>query len=171
MQYLGVVVPVLVFGTGFVLGWLRRHQETPLRREVKAQRVILRTNVTAKLVSVIAGNLVFRGLTKLTIRPNAFDVSAAFPLARAVFNQEYYFRARETTIEMSPGMRKDWILFTGRRQNGRGVQLLVSTTNYPIREIWDALVGAGAVPIGPPPQAPFKDLPQPPPYESQASHD
>jgi hypothetical protein len=89
----------------------------------------------------------------LVVRGDTFEVCCTVPLFRVVSAMEYYFRARETTIEVSgvPSfMRKvDWILIRGQ-QRGKRTEIAVASQDY-LYDAWVALVRAGAVPAGPPP--------------------
>ena len=87
-----------------------------------------------------------RGPLELVVRGDAFEVMHVFPLARFLFRQQWAYGARDTTIEAVPGLLHDWIevcgqpagpvIWIGRRRRGLN------------RQIWDALVLAGAQPIG-----------------------
>ena len=65
-----------------------------------------------------------------------------------MFCQDYSYRATEVTIEMLPGLRHDWIEIDGPPRAGARTQIGSRDRN---RQIWYALLGAGARPIGPPP--------------------
>jgi len=69
--------------------------------------------------------------------------------------EEYYFRARETAIQVrrepSRPFELRWIVVTGRT-DGKDVRLAISTRNaHQLSQVWNALADAGAVPVGPPP--------------------
>ena len=78
---------------------------------------------------------------------------------------EYFFKAGETTIELrhaAPRMRRmktqDWII-AKTRHSSRDLQISFTTYNYTNTSIpaaWDALVRAGAIPIGPTPAGDFR---------------
>jgi hypothetical protein len=90
-----------------------------------------------------------RGPLDLTVRGDAFEVSHPFPLARLLFGQKYAYRAGDTTIEVTPGLLHDWIELRGQSA-GPAALIWIGRRNLN-RQIWDALVRAGAHPTGPPP--------------------
>lgn len=90
------------------------------------------------------------GMLRLTVRGDLFELSHPFPLARSLFGQDYCYRAEDTTIELVPGLWHDWIEIGG--QPGTGLSPMMIGRRKMTRQIWDALVNAGAHPIGPPPQ-------------------
>jgi hypothetical protein len=97
------------------------------------------------------------GPMSVIVHGDAFEVSCTLAALRAAFGMEYYFEARETTVGVSrlrsPIYRSDWIVVTGQ-QTGREIQLAIMKKNgHELHAIWSALVGAGAVPVGAPPQA------------------
>ncbi len=77
-----------------------------------------------------------------------------------VIGPQFYFRAPETTIELSRNplriygvdSRREWIIMRGR-QDGREFQLAM-TKRYFLDDVWTALAAAGAVPTsgGPSPR-------------------
>jgi hypothetical protein len=137
-QDLGLIATAVFFAIIFGLIWLRRRNEAPLRHEVRAQPVTFRKSVTARG---------FHQDMNLIVHGDAIEISFA-PL-RIVFGVEYYFRACEAKVELHHGIRGDWIRITGKT-NGKNFEFLI-TSRYGLREAWEALAGAGAVPIGPPP--------------------
>ncbi len=89
---------------------------------------------------------------------DAIEVSSSVAPLRVVMGLEYYFPAAQTSIELSrsPSLiyRGDWIVLTGR-QAGKDIQVAITTMNdYTLLDAWNALVGAGAIPAGLPPQVP-----------------
>lgn len=91
-----------------------------------------------------------RGGLRLTVRGDLFEVSHPFPLARFLVGQDYCYRAEDTTVELVPGLWYDWIEIGG--QPGTGLSPMRIGRRKMTRQIWDALVNAGAQPIGPSPQ-------------------
>ena len=71
---------------------------------------------------------------------------------------EYYFPAAETSIELS---RSPSLIYRGTGlssragQAGKDIQVAIKTMNdYTLLAAWNALVTAGAIPAGLPPQVP-----------------
>jgi hypothetical protein len=87
-----------------------------------------------------------RGPLDLVVRGDAFEVSHPFPLARFLFGQEYAYRASDATIEIVPGLLHQWIELHGQ-PGGPPARIWIGRRNLN-RQIWDALVRAGAHPIG-----------------------
>ena len=124
--------------------WSRRRREEPLRKEMQARAVMTVMTFQARVVTEDRGGL------RLTVRGDLFEVSHPFPLARFLFGQDYCYRAEDTTVELVPGLWYDWIEIGG--QPGTGLSPMRIGRRKTTRQIWDALVRAGAQPIGPPPQ-------------------
>ena len=124
--------------------WSRRRREEPLRKEMQARAVMAVMTFQARVVTEDRGTL------RLTVRGDLFEVSHPFPLARFLFGQDYCYRAEDTTVELVPGLWYDWIEIGG--QPGTGLSPMRIGRRKMTRQIWDALVRAGAQPIGPPPQ-------------------
>jgi hypothetical protein len=124
--------------------WSRRRREEPLRKEMQARAVMMVMTFQARVVTEDRGGL------RLTVRGDLFEVSYPFPLARFLFGQDYCYRAEDTTVELVPGLWHDWIEIGG--QPGTGLSPMRIGRRKMTRQIWDALVRAGAQPIGPPPQ-------------------
>ena len=134
MQY--VMLAAVVAGFSVVLGgvWLRRRREAPLRREIRAQDVTFRTGVAVRLKESHGwgGWLDLKSVMALVVRSDAIEISSmAWPI-RVVMGEEYYFRARETTIQVrrepSRPFELKWIVVTGRK-DGKDVKLAISTGN------------------------------------------
>lgn len=124
--------------------WSRRRREAPLRKEMQARAVMAVMTFQARVVTEDRGGL------RLTVRGDLFEVSHPFPLARFLFGQDYCYRAEDTTVELVPGLWYDWIEIGG--QQGTGLSPMRIGRRKMTRQIWDALVRAGAQPIGPPPK-------------------
>lgn len=150
MQYVLVVVVVGAFAVLFGKIWLKRRQEAPLRREARAQDITFRTRLdNVKERTLQDWSTALYGEIYLIVRADAFEISCAISPIRVVLGLEYYFRARETTIEVSwlPGIpKRDWIIVTSR-QLGKEVRLAIAQKRN-LRDSWNVLVAAGAVPVG-----------------------
>ncbi len=86
----------------------------------------------------------------LYVRGDAIEISSLLTPIRVLAGMEFYFRAPETSIEVSrdPAVQ-NWIVLTGSR-DGREVKLALAPGKW-LHEAWDALVSAGAEPVGPAP--------------------
>lgn len=98
----------------------------------------------------------------LHVRYDSFDISSTFLPFRVVMGMEYYFKSSETSIETSRApsrsSRLKWIVVTGR-QRGYEIKLAITNPNEgQLHDAWNALVAAGATPIGPPPRDPYLAL-------------
>src|SRR5215470_17247709 len=158
MQY--VMVAVVVTGFSLIYGriWLRRHRETLLRREIRARDITFRTGLDR--VTVIEPGWLQPGSdfevpmsspVELIVRGDSFEVSSAYSFGRVVMGMEYYFRARETSVELNRSIPRIYgadvpprIVVRGWQQ-GRKIQLTITQKQDPL-EIWNALAAAGAVP-------------------------
>ncbi len=158
MQY--VLVAVVVAGLSLIYGriWLRRRRETPLRREIRARDITFR--VTLDRVGVREpgwlqpdsdSGVPVSSPVELIVRGDAFEISSARSLGRAVMGLEYFFRARETSVELNRPSPRIYGIDTPPRiivrgwRAGRKIQLTVWQKNDPLG-IWNALTEAGAVP-------------------------
>jgi hypothetical protein len=135
----------------FGLFSFKYHLNAPVRREIRAKDVIFRTSVQARVVTSLFGEVAINGSVKLIVRTDAFEVSHPFLPVRIVLGQEYFFKAKEVTIEMREGMwNREWIVIKGETS---GSQAQISITNrHNLHVAWNALASSGAVPVGPPPQ-------------------
>lgn len=154
MQY--ALLACVVVGLTIVYGRivLRRRRETPLRHEIRAQGITFRTGLDhIRTVTSRGWRTGPYGLIELIVRADGFEISSAIPPVRVALGLEYYFRARDTTIEVSrlpSGIYKsDWIVITDQRLDK--VTKLAITQKNNLYETWNALVRVGAVPLGPPP--------------------
>jgi hypothetical protein len=138
---------VVVFSVVFVMSRRRRRFETPLRIAASAREVPTFITSVAARVSWLGQEVSVKGRLQLVIWGDIVEVSQPLPLARFITGQEYFFLARETTVTIIPG-RQDWILIEGHWR-GRLTQVWVSDGGM-TREIWNALVRAGASPGEPP---------------------
>ena len=175
MQWVLLAVVVTAFALGFGQVWLRRRREAPLRREIRSQNVTFWTSLTEVAVKEPYGWprwLALNSVMALYVRGDSFEISSTVPPIRVLMGEEYYFRARETFIETSrdPNILHsalNWIVVTGS-QRGEEIKLAITKRNESqLYDAWNALVAAGAVPIGQPPQAQIDRLP-PSPYDQLA---
>jgi hypothetical protein len=126
--------------------WPRQRGEASLRKEMRARPVVdfrARVDVKADMLGIM---LTARGPLDIVVRGDAFEVSHPFPPARFLFAQEYAYRAGDTTIEVVPGLWHDWIEVQG--QPGEPAAWIWIGRRNLNRQIWDALVDAGAHPLG-----------------------
>jgi hypothetical protein len=91
----------------------------------------------------------------LYVRGDSFDISSTNLPIRVVMGMEYYFKASGTSIETSRGLSRNsalnWIVVTGS-QRREEIKLAITHGNEGLlHDSWNALVAAGAIPIGPPP--------------------
>jgi len=159
MQYVFLALVLTVLTISVVRMQLGRRDSVPLRREAEGQEITFRLRLDNVRVFEKSGAADARGGMALIVRTDTFEVTATTQLFRSIFGMEYYFRARDTTIEMGElpplslfGGKKAWILVRGQR-GSRTTGLAIASKNY-MYDAWVALVGAGAVPIGPPPPMP-----------------
>ena len=137
----------LNFAARAVASWPRRQREGPLRNEIQARPVVtFQARVDVRAKGMLGAMLSQRGPLYLIVCGDAFEVSHPFPLARFVFGQDYCYRAEDTTIEVVPGPRHDWIEISGQ-PIGSAAPIWIGRRDIN-RQIWDALVRAGAHPIG-----------------------
>jgi hypothetical protein len=141
---LGILV--LGFTVLCVMSWRSRRFEAPLRRAARARPVrTFGMSVDAR-VSRQGMELPVKGRLDLVVWGDIVEVSHPFVLARFIFGQEYFFLASETTVKIIPG-RRNWILIEGHWR-GRTTRVWVARRDM-TREIWHALIHAGASPGGP----------------------
>jgi hypothetical protein len=165
MQY--VFLAVVLAGVAVSLGqvWLKRRREAPLRREIRGQDVTFLVRLPQVKVSEGYGWprwLSLNSSMALTVRRDSFDVSSVTPPIRLVMGMEYCFKASETSIETSRDPSRNsalnWIVVTGS-QAGREIRLAITQGNErQLHDAWNALVAAGAIPVGPPPVDPHPAL-------------
>lgn len=137
----------LVFAAFAVAASLRRQRVGPLRQEMQARpAVTFRARVDVK-ANVLGIMLPARGRLDLIVRSDAFEVSHPVALARFLFGQDYCYRAEDTTVRTVPGLLCDWIEIDGPPVTPADrIQIRRRDMN---RQIWDALISAGAHPTGP----------------------
>ena len=152
-------------GLGLILGKWHRN---PLRRQMQTQPIAYRTElyrVKFPDPSWWASGDPTRGMLELIIRGDIVRVGAPSWL---VIGPQCYFRAPETTIELSRNPmriygiygRREWIVVRGK-QDGREFKLSM-TRRYFLEDVWNALVAAGAVPTSAGPEVNFRrGLPAP----------
>jgi hypothetical protein len=161
MQYVALAVIVVVALAVLVSGLRAWARNASLRREMRARAITFRTELDWVKIpdppwwAPWAPGEGRRGMV-LVIRGDMFRVGLFLGLA-----PQYYFRAPETTIELSRNLlriseaqtSREWIVVTGR-QAGREFRLPMTTRHF-LDRVWNALVAAGAVPTsgGPSPQS------------------
>jgi hypothetical protein len=163
MQYVFLAVVLAGFAIGLGQIWFRRRGESPLRHEIRSQNVTFRTGLTE--VKVKEGHgwpewLPLRSSMALYVRGDSFDISSTTLPIRVVMGMEYYFKARETSIETSRepsrNSKMNWIVVTGSRR-GQEIKLAITNGNENrLHDAWNSLVSVGAIPVGLPPGAAFR---------------
>jgi hypothetical protein len=147
-----VVLTLTILAAAFaaiaVVAWRRRHHGAPLRQQMRARPVTFRAPVDVK-ANALGMMVSEHGPLDLIMHGDAIEVSHPFPFARFLFGQEYCYRAEDTTIKVVPGSRHDWIEIQGQ-PTGTATRIQIRRPDMN-RQIWDALVRAGAHPIGPAP--------------------
>lgn len=145
----GVAFLALLFAAFAVAASSRRRRNGPLRQEMRARPTLMfraRVDVKANILGIMVPA---RGRLDLIVREGAFEVSHPSPLARFLFGQDYCYRAGDTTVQAIPGLLRDWIEIGGQAVDPADrIQVRRRNAN---RQIWDALISAGAHPIGPSP--------------------
>jgi hypothetical protein len=158
MQY--VMLAVVVAGLSFIYGriWLGRHRDVPLRREIRARDITFRAGLYR--VTVVEPGWWLPGSdfevpisspVELIIRGDAFEISSGLSLGRVVMGLEYFFRARETSVELNRPVPRIYGKDTFPRiivrgwHAGKKIQLTIRQKNDPLL-IWNALIEVGAVP-------------------------
>jgi hypothetical protein len=155
MLYVAIAVVVVVAVSSIAPVARMHHRNAPLRREMKAQAVTFRTDlrwvkISARPWWLYGAEDGMKGL-ELTVQGDMFRVGDFFS---ALIGMDYYFRAWETTVEVSRdplgicgiGGKREWIVVTGT-QDGRDFRLEM-TKKYFLDDVWNALVRAGAVARG-----------------------
>jgi hypothetical protein len=123
----------------------RRRREAPLRQQMGARPVTFRAGVDVK-ANILGIMLPTSGPFNLIVHGDAIRVSNPFPPARLLLGYEYCYRAEDTTIKAVAGLSHDWIEIEGQ-PTGTAARIQIGRRNTN-RQIWDALVHAGAQPIG-----------------------
>jgi hypothetical protein len=126
----------------------RRPWEEPLRKELQARPLTFRASVDVK-VGAVDPMESKSGLFSLSVHGDAFEVSDAVPLFRFLNGDGYCYRAEDTTVEMVGGVLHDWIEVCALPGTG-AIRIRIGRRKMN-RQLWDALVTAGAQPIGLPP--------------------
>jgi hypothetical protein len=140
---LTVALLALVFTAFAVVAASKRRSMEPVKQEMQPRPVMAswsRVDVKANILGVM---LDANGRFHLTVRDGGFEVRHPFVLARFLFGQDYCYRAADTTIRVVPGFLGDWIEIEG--QPAGRIRIRQKNMN---RQIWDALIRAGARPIG-----------------------
>jgi hypothetical protein len=158
MQY--VMLAVVVAALSFIYGraWLGRHRDAPLRREIRARDITFQARLYRVTVlepgSWLPGGdfeVPISSPVELIIRSDAFEISSGLSLGRMAMGLEYFFRARETSVELNRRVPRIYGKDTFPRiivrgwHAGKKIQLTIRQKNDPL-PIWNALIEAGAVP-------------------------
>jgi hypothetical protein len=127
-------------------GW---RAEAPLREEIRARpETNFRTQVAIKVPLFGRVGLPLRNPLDLAVHGDVFEITQRSRFARHVFDREYCFRARETSIEVARSPLRTWIIIRGG-QSGTGPVWI--SHSHQLGPIWDALITAGAQPASSPP--------------------
>jgi hypothetical protein len=121
--------------------WHRVRWERPLRQAIRGRPVTFRAQVELQDE---------RGAVSLSVHGDAFEVVQGFPVIGFLNGTDYCYRGPDTTLEATHGWRHDWIEIRGLP--GTGAAPIRIGRRKMNRQLWDVLVGAGAHPIGPPPE-------------------
>lgn len=156
MEYALPAIVAAVFTIGLGQVWLRRRREAPLRWAIRSQKVTfwISLNQVKEESPGWPRWLALNSMMALYVRGDSVEISSMVPPIRVLMGMEYYFKARETFVEISkePSMFSalNWIVITGSRR-GREIKVAIMKRNeIQFFDAWNALVVAGAVPIGPP---------------------
>ena len=145
------LIPLVgVFGALGTLAWIRRHREAPLRSELQARPVTFRSRVrvNAELFGMMAS---LHGNLHLNVHGDAFEIVDNMPVSKFVFGMDYCYRAQFTNVQVIRLGRSECIEITGY-PGSTAVRVRVWGCDAN-RQVWDALVAAGAQPVGQPPQS------------------
>jgi hypothetical protein len=149
-QYVSLVTAAVVIMTALAGIQLWRAQERTPRRLVRSKEETFRAYVRAQRATAIGINLYYQGEMRLIVRGDAIEVSFGFAPLRIAFGMEAYFLARDTSIEVWSGaFGREWVRLKDR---DHGSEISVCREKG-LRPAWNALITAGATPIGPPPEA------------------
>lgn len=160
MEYILLAVVVVGFAVGFGAAWLKRRWQAPLRCEIRSKNITFRTNLTEvkeRQSGALFKWLALNSVMALYVRGDSIEISSRILLFRVIMGTEYYFKARETFIEVSkePGRfygGVNWIIVTGT-DGGKEIKLAITNGDEnKFRDAWNALVAAGSVAVGPPPK-------------------
>lgn len=150
LVFAGFVLTVIVvaFAVHVVSERPRWRGEAELRREIRARPVVTFWAWVDVEVSASGTRRRLRGRLDLTVRGDTVEVSSSFPPARFLLGQVYCYRAADMTIRAGPA---GWIEIGGRSDTRIWIRRRKQN-----RQIWQALIDAGARPIG---SAPLLDGP------------
>ena len=130
-----VLLAIVAVGFTIIFGgvWLQRRREAPLRRQVRSEDVtfwISLPQVKERQATGLPRWLGLKSIMTLYVRGDALEISSTVPPLRVIMGVEHYFRAAETTIEVSQEpsalAKMDWIVITGRR-DGEEVKLAITS--------------------------------------------
>jgi hypothetical protein len=157
MQYAFLAIVLAGFVIGLGQAWFRRWREAPLRNEIRSQPITFWTRLHQVKVREGSGWPEWLGLNSamaLYVRGDSFDISSTNLPIRVLMGMEYYFRANETSIETSHAPSRNssltWIVVTGSRRGEEIKLAIIKGNECQLHDAWNALVSAGAIPIGSP---------------------
>jgi hypothetical protein len=156
LLFFGVAFAVIAaaFAVQFRNGLKAHRRIEPIRREVQGHPVTFRTSVVVA-IRTPSGESTLRGSLNLMVRGGFLEISHPLRPVAVLFGQEYYFRATDLRIQTHRDQRER-IRIT---DISYGTDSSLSVTAMPrfsqadLGGIWQALVNAGAVPVGQAPQA------------------
>jgi hypothetical protein len=150
-QYILLVCVAAAVATGSFLVYRKRSREAPLRQVVRSHAVTYKTSVQVRQRDELSGaESDIRGPMNLIVRTEFIEISSPVTFLAAALGMEFYFPAAAVTIETHRSRwGREWIRLTGESA-GKVIQLSIANRKD-MREIWDALADAGAVPTGVPP--------------------
>lgn len=155
MQYVLPFFVLIVFTGAISQVQRRRHQTSNLRHAIEFEKVVFRTRVHVK-VRLATGDWSLKTLSgmELVVRDDAFQVTMIHSGIGGFLGSEWYFRAADSTIETTRWRilgvyPMAWIVI--RDLGSRGGTSIAISTRYQLIEAWNALIRAGAQPLGLPP--------------------
>jgi hypothetical protein len=148
-QCIAIAVVAVAFALRFRNALKENRRIEPIRREVRSHPVTFGTSVAVRIRRP-SGELTLWGPLNLIVRAGFLEISQPSRPVAMFFGQEFYFRAADLRIETCWDQRER-IRITDISYGTDASLSVISRTN--LAGIWDALVNAGAVPVGPAPQA------------------
>ena len=144
-----LVVAMPVIAIAFI--HLRRWRQGDLRREIRGNRVIFRAAIRRMKTSDI---MQWLPPVQLVTRVESIEISSPLTFIRVMFGLECYFRAADVSVKVEPISslleREEWLVVRGL-QFGKELQVDM-TIRGDLLPAWNALVEAGAAPVGPSPR-------------------
>jgi hypothetical protein len=157
MQYVLIAIVIVVLVSVIVKVQVHRRRTKVRRTSVEAQKVTYEAPVDVKvIVNSGAWSRKTLGGMELIVREDSFQVTLFGPALGGILGSEWYFVARETTVEVSdvpsPSVSsRNWMVIT-EREADKEVKLAVATkADMSLSELWNALTLVGAQAISLPP--------------------